>query len=681
MLKKLILKTSLGLLLLLVATFIGVIIIHFINPIPLKALNDCSKVVYDKEQKPLYITINSSDSWQIETNLTKIDPLFLKMVINYEDKNFYKHFGVDFLALLRASYQYIKNKKVISGASTITMQLAKLLEPKPRDISAKIKEIFRAIELELFFTKDEILSNYLTLTPYGSNIKSITAASLYYFNKLPSSLTPSQSAMLIALPQAPNATNPLKHPKRAKLARDKILKRAYKANIISKSLYNSAIKSKISTTYYRFPRYAYHLSSKLVKKYKSITTTLDKKLQIQIENWAKLKGKELPKGVSLATLVVDNNSAEILAYLGSYNIFSKDIQGYVDMLQAIRSPGSTLKPLIYALGFSKKVIAPLTIINDQESIFANYKPNNFDKKFNGEVTISYALQHSLNIPAVKVLQRVGVVDFVSLLNSLDFRVKIPKKRASLAVALGGLGITAVELASYYQALANNAVAINIHYLKDAKTTKREFLNKKATKEVNAILQTILPPLGFIKKDVDIAYKTGTSYGFRDFWSVAYTKDYTVVLWVGRADGKPMLKSSGLKKAAPLAFEVMGIIDSIYKLKPWGYLAKNYLKQPPNILKYFDNKDKKPIKKFTFAYPNKEARYKSTNCKDVKIKAKVVNGIAPYVWYIDNLLQPFNNNKIYATLDSGAHTITTIDKNGNIITTTIWIDKPECKYKF
>ncbi len=672
------LKLIKWLLIALVATFLSVVLMHLIDPISLQKSNDCSKVIYDREQKPLFITTNSKDIWRIKTDIKKLDPLYLKMLINYEDKNFYNHFGIDFSALLRASFQYIKNRRVVSGGSTITMQLAKLLNPKPRTISSKIKEIFRSLELELFYSKEQILSAYLTLAPYGANIESITAASWHYFKKLPYSLSASEAAMLIALPQAPNGANPITHPKKAKIARDKILKRAYKAGIISQTIYNKSVSKKITSNFYKFPRYAYHLSTKILKKQKSAITTIDKKLQTKLEEWAKLKGKTLPKGVSLATIIADNKNGEILAYLGSYDTFNKDISGYIDMLQAIRSPGSTLKPFIYALGFSKKIIAPLTLIKDEETTFKEYKPSNFNNKYSGEVTIAKALQQSLNIPAVKVLQRVGVIDFITLLNSLNYKVKIPKNTPSLALALGGLGVNAFTLANYYQALANDGVAISLHYLKDTNITKTKFLEKRAVREVNSILQTIPPPLGFIKKDVNIAFKTGTSYGYRDFWTVAYTKNYTVVLWIGRADSKPMLKSSGLKKAAPIAFEIMNLIDSIYGLKPWDYLPKTYLKQPPKILQYFEPKKEKPLKKFAFAYPKDNTRYRSSNCKDVKIKAKVINGTPPYTWYIDNTQHPTTINKLTTYLSTGAHTITTIDKNGEIITTNIWVDKPDCK---
>jgi membrane carboxypeptidase/penicillin-binding protein PbpC len=347
------------------------------------------------------------------------------------------------------------------------------------------------------------------------------------------------------------------------------------------------------------------------------------------------------------------------------------------MIQATRSPGSTLKPFIYALGFSQHIIAPLTIIKDTESVFENYKPNNFNKKFNGEVSIAYALEHSLNIPAVKVLQRVGVNNFITLLNSIS-QVKIPKNRASLSVALGGLGVNMIELAKYYSALANDGKYRALSYFKNSPKKEIKFLDKIASREVNSILQNVKPPDGFVNQGQKIAFKTGTSYGFRDFWTVAYSKDYTVVLLVAKPNGKPMQKGSGRENAAPLAFEIMGIIDSIYGLKGWGYKSSTYLSPPPRVLQYFDKQEKDiTTNKFTFAYPKKGSRYRSSNCKDVKVKALLKNGKAPYSWYIDGILLSSNSKKIAKYFDSGGHTITAISASGDIISRNIWVDKPDC----
>jgi len=656
--------------------FIVILLLHTIKPISLDKLKDSSRVVYDKNAKPLYITTNSKGIWRIPTQAKIIDPLYIKMLLNYEDKNFYKHFGVDFLALGRATWQYISHRRVISGASTITMQLAKLLEPKPRTLSNKLFEILRAFELELYYSKEEILDAYLTLTPYGGNIESLSGASWRYFAKLPSSLSASEIATLLSLPKAPNYHNPLKYPKKAKKARNKILLKALRASLISQKIYKQAIREPIPTTTYPFPRHAPHLSSKLLKKQIKSFVTLDKNLQIKLEDWAKLKGEALPKDVTIATLIVKNNTGEIVAYLGSHYIFSKKTQGFVNMIEALRSPGSTLKPFIYALGFNKHIIAPLTIIQDSESVFANYKPRNFSNSYSGEVTIAYALQHSLNIPAVKVLQRVGVHNLVELLNSIS-SYKIPHNKASLSLALGGLGVTMEQLASYYSALANDGKAVRVHYNSKSQIETKPFLDTISARTTNAILQEVQPPKGFLKTPIPIAFKTGTSYGFRDFWCVAYTKEYSVILLVAKPNGKPMLASSGREKAAPLAFEVMGIVASLYGLKPWGYNAKEYLQEPPKILQYFDNKKSPPLKKFRFAYPKKEARYRSSNCKDVKVKALLENGSPPYSWYIDGKQLKQKNKKIAHYFNSGAHTITAIDAKANIISQTIWVDKPDC----
>ncbi len=654
-----------------------IILLHLFYPIPLKKTQEYSKTVYDKNGKLLYATTNQNGIWRFKTDLQKIDPLYIKMLLNYEDKHFQNHFGVDFLALFRATFQYIQNGYIVSGASTITMQLAKLLEPKKRTIANKLFEILRAFELELFYTKEEILSYYLTLTPYGGNVESITAGCWRYFGKPPVSLSPSEAAMLVALPQAPEANRADKNPKRAKRSRDKVLLRSFQSSIISKKLYTEAITQTLPQKLYPFPRYAPHLCQRVLKEKKSLYTTIDKDLQKSLQRWARLKGEIMPKDVTVASVIVDNKNYEIVAYLGSHYMFSKKTQGYIDMVQAMRSPGSTLKPFIYALAFQEHLIDPLTIIEDKESVFSDYKPKNFNKLYNGEVTIAYALQHSLNIPAVKVLQRVGVNRFVDLLNSVT-DIKIPKNRASLSIALGGLGVNMMQLASLYTALANDGIAKKISYIKGQKSKKIKFLSKKASRKTNAILQEVTPPKGFIQEAVKIAFKTGTSYGYRDFWSVAYTKDYTVVLLVAKPNAKPMLRSSGLKSAAPLAFEIMGIINSLYGLNSWDYSSKEYLVKPPKLLRYFDKKENENLHKFTFAYPKEGTRYRSSNCKDVKVTALLKNGKPPYIWYMDGKQIKKNSAKISYSFDSGSHTITAIDSIARIVTQNIWVDKPDCK---
>jgi len=373
-----VLKLLKWLLLSLLAFFIFVIFVDFYYPINLNKRYDLSREVLDSSNRWLYVTTNYTDKWRFEPNIEKIDPLYIKMLLNFEDKRFYKHSGVDILALFRAMFLLVKNRHISSGGSTITMQVARLLEPKKRNLSSKIVELIRALELEWHYSKKDILKTYLTLAPYGGNIEGVNGASWHFFSKLPYSLSTSEAALLVALPKNPESYRPDRHKNRAMQARNRVLKKAYKAKIITEYIYNEATKSVLSTNVYKYPRYAPHLSQKLLKNSfkKVINTTIDTILQKQFENWAKLRGDSLPKGASMAILVVENATAKVRVYIGSNDMFSKKFPGFIDMADATRSPGSALKPFIYTMGFEKHIIHPQTIILDKEVNFGNYHPHN-----------------------------------------------------------------------------------------------------------------------------------------------------------------------------------------------------------------------------------------------------------------------------------------------------------------
>jgi len=661
----------------LIAFFIFVLFIDIFYPINISKSKDCSKVVTDRNNKWLYSALNSTDKWRFRADIKKIDPLYIKMLLNFEDKRFYSHFGADPLALIRAAWQFIKNGKISSGGSTITMQVAKLLEPKERTIASKIVEIIRSIELEYHYSKDEILQIYLTLAPYGGNIEGIEAASWHLFKKHPYSLSPSEAALLVALPKNPQMYRVNKYPKRAKKARDRVLKRALKANIISKFIYNRAKNTPINSKVYKFPRLAPHLSQKLIQKNKSeiIKTTIDKTLQQQLEYWIKLKAKDLPLGANAALLLVDNRDFSVRAYIGSYDIFNKNISGYIDMVKVIRSPGSALKPFIYAAALDKHIIHPQTIILDSETIFGNYHPHNYSKKYHGEVTIAKALQNSLNIPAVKVLYKVGAEEFIDRLNQAVGKIYIPKGKATLPVALGGLGISLWQMTNLYAILANGGKGKEIKVLQNKKQKSIRLFNKKSAKLITAILRDI-PNRSFYNSS-KIAYKTGTSYGYRDFWAMGYSKNFTLGIWIGKANNQPLIKTSAREIAVPVMFEAFSLIGSIYPLGDWTYGVNIYKNSAPKVLKYFD-KSLAEGKKFKFLYPKNQSKYQSAGCHKVSVKVAIENGDAPYFWYIDSKPKKIEGKKTVLKFNEGAHTITVLDNKGESITTNIWVNMPDCQ---
>ena len=666
-------------LLALLSFFIFVVVSDILYPISIHKIKDSSRIVYDSSNNWLYATTNSTQKWRFKSNVKSTDSLYIKMLINFEDKRFYSHYGVDVMALTRASYQLATRGHIVSGGSTLTMQVARLLEPKSRTLSSKIVEIIRALQLEYHYTKEQILNIYLTLAPYGGNVEGIEAASWYYFGKHPYALSASEAALLVALPKNPESYRPDKYPKRAKKARDRVLKRAYEAGILSDFIYRQAIEEPIARELYRFPRYAPHLALKLLKKSSKtdIYTTIDATLQKQLEAWAKERGKTLPNGASMALLVVENSSSKIRAYMGSYNMFNKKISGYIDMTDAIRSPGSALKPFIYAMGFEKHIIHPQTIILDKEVTFGNYHPHNYSRKFHGQVTISEALKNSLNIPAVKVLYRVGAGEFIDRLQKVVGKVYIPNNSATLPVALGGLGISLKQLTQAYVTLANGGSSKSLAILKESKQKQVNLVSPKSAKQVTAILRQIPPPDNYRDRADKIAYKTGTSYGYRDFWSMGYSKNYTVALWVGRADNRPVVKLSAREIATPLMFEAFSLIDAIKGLKQWSW-SSNFIKnRAPDVLKYFD-KELKSQDSLKFLYPKKGARYQSASCHKVTVEIAIDNGKEPYFFYIDSKPKATNAKRLNLKFGVGAHTITVLDSSGESISRDIWVDMPDCQ---
>ena len=666
-------------LLALLSFFIFVVISDILYPISIHKIKDSSRIVYDSSNNWLYTTTNQTQKWRFKPNVKQIDPLFIKMLINYEDKHFKKHLGVDIGALIRASYQLLTRGHIVSGGSTLTMQVARLLEPKSRTLSSKVIEIIRALQLEYHYTKEQILNIYLTLAPYGGNVEGIEAASWYYFGKHPYALSASEAALLVALPKNPEGYRPDKHPKRAKRARDRVLKRAYKAGLLSTFLYQQALKEPIATKLHKFPRYASHLALKLLRDSSklNINTTINGTLQKQLESWAKERGKSLPSGASMALLIVENSNSKVRAYLGSYDMFNQKISGYIDMTKAIRSPGSALKPFIYAMGFEQHIIHPQSIILDKEVSFGNYHPHNYSRRYHGQVTISEALINSLNIPAVKVLYRVGAGEFIDKLQKVVGKVHIPKNSATLPVALGGLGVTLWQLTQGYVTLANGGSSKNLTILKETKQHNLNLVSAKSAKIVTAILRQLPPPDNYRDRANKIAYKTGTSYGYRDFWSMGYSKNYTIGVWIGRANNQPVVKASAREIATPIMFEAFSLTDAIKGLKQWSW-SSNFIKNPvPKVLKYFD-KELKSQDKLKFLYPKKGARYQSASCHKVTVEVAIDNGKEPYFFYIDNKPKATNNKKLNLKLGVGAHIITVLDSSGESITRDIWVDMPDCQ---
>ena len=542
-------------------------------PPPIERANNYSPLIVDRQGRWVHAFTNNESRWRFSANLQSTDPVFVDRLVAIEDKRFFKHPGVDAAAVVRAGFDAIRKQKITSGASTITMQTARLLEPRPRTFSSKLVEMIRAVQIERRLSKDEILSIYLTLTPYGGNLEGVRAASLAYFGKEPDRLTDSEQALLIALPQAPEARRPDRRPRAASEARKAILQKLSALGFLSPSHAEEAASSVLPTQRQSFPRAAYHAAREASLKSSAdngvFPVTLDIHLQREMERLAQAYARQQDDQTTVSLLVVDHQEMAVRASVGSASLDRPG--GWIDLTKAVRSPGSTLKPLIYALAFEDGIAGPDTIIEDMPRNFGDYRPENFDRTFRGEVRIREALQHSLNIPAVTALDRLGADRFSSILKAAGVSLQGARgadRKPGLAIALGGAGITARDIAVLYAGLANGGQVRPLEWTSaEPEATERKgyrLFSETSARKVSSILMSApslagRAPTLLSASAPRIAFKTGTSYGYRDAWAAGHAGRYTAVVWVGRADGAPRPGMTGRKAAAPLLFDVFDAI--------------------------------------------------------------------------------------------------------------------------
>jgi penicillin-binding protein 1C len=482
-----------------------------------------SPYVYDQSGYLLSVHPNGTqngDDYIVPIELSDVSDDFLKLLLNFEDRRFVYHPGVDPLSMIRGCYQFFKNGRIISGASTLTMQLAQQLYPGKRSVYQKIKQMIRAIQLEYHYRKTDILKMYLTYVPYGKNLRGLVMASHYYFGKKPSQLNSDEQLFLIALPQSPQKF----------LNRDFVKKRLY---ALAKRLKTKNFKYTIETRSYPIPKKSFHLAYGCVKN-----TTIDQSLQDDI-----LSTVSISKDQDCAILVVDHIDQRVIAYIGSINC-----PHGIDMVQATRSFGSTLKPFVYGAAMDAEFIYPHTLIDDQPISIQGYEPLNFSKQFHGTLTIERALQLSLNTPVVQVLHHYGIENFYQKLKNIGIHIRV--KNVSLALGLGGGGLSLYELVGLYTSLARNGYYKPPSFYKNCAHKDLPFLSPTTCHCLLTILQKMQQDF-----HPHIAFKTGTSYGHRDSWSIGVGKRYTVGVWVGRPDGMPCPGQTGRTHATPIMFSI------------------------------------------------------------------------------------------------------------------------------
>lgn len=657
-----------------------------IGPVPFEAAEGMSVTVLDRNKRLLRAFTTQDGRWRMPVEVDEVDPRYLAMLMAYEDRRFYEHGGVDLYAMARAGFLLARHGQILSGGSTLTMQVARLLDGKhERTGAGKLRQVARALQLEEQLEKDEILRLYLRLAPFGGNIEGVRAASLAYFGKEPRHLSAGEAALLVALPQSPERRRPDRHSEAARKARDRVLDRAVEAGVLPKAEAERAKNERVPNKRLQVLQLAPHLSESEVATHPARSVhklTLDRDIQASIEKLAAEQTKLMGPKLSAAVLVVEHATGEVLAHVGSAGYLDGDRQGAIDMTNAIRSPGSTLKPFIYGLGFEQGLAHPETLIEDRRTRFGNYTPENFDEAFYGTVSIREALGNSLNVPAVKVLAAVGPGRLMSRLRRAGIAPQLPANaKPSLAIALGGVGMTLKDLATLYTGLARGGMPIPLSWHMDDRGVKvdtsarRRFLSPVSAWYVTDILKDAPPPPN--ARGGRIAYKTGTSYGYRDAWAVGYDGRYVVAVWVGRPDAASTPGLMGRLNAAPILFDAMKRIaerPTPFRPAPAGVIKANVAALPPPLKRFRETGDEgiaqgpflePPV---LIAFPPDRAELDVAEREDEPLVIKAEGGSLPLTWLIDG--NPMTSDPLRREVEwqpdgRGFAKLTVIDAKGRV----------------
>jgi penicillin-binding protein 1C len=546
--------------------------LDFAFPPPLPKARDTSTLVVARDGTPLRAFADREGVWRYPATPENVSPLYLQALLNYEDRWFWKHPGVNPWALLRAGGQWIQRGRIVSGGSTLTMQVARILDRHSRTPWGKAKQLLRALQLEAHLSKREILTLYLERAPFGGTIAGVEAASWAYLGKPASQLSQAEAALLAVLPQSPSRLRPDRHPEAAQLARDKVLARMVRLGVWSEQDVRDARIEPVVARSLQPPLRAALLAERLRQaqpRQARIESTIDVELQRTLEERLSAYFSTLPERTSAALLVVDNTSMEARAYVGSVTFGDKTRLGHVDMVRAWRSPGSTLKPFLYGLALDDGLIHSESLLIDAPQSFGGYRPGNFDAAFNGPLGAAEALRLSLNVPAVDLLDRVGPGRFSARLANSGLELKYPRgAQPNLSLILGGTGARLEDLVGAFAAFNRDGLSGRVRYTAADPSLDRRLLSPGAAWIVREMLEANpRPGYGMGAFDTGsrprVAWKTGTSYGFRDAWAIGGTRLYTVGVWVGRPDGTPLPGQYGAVTALPLMFEV---IDSLPRVR-------------------------------------------------------------------------------------------------------------------
>jgi len=755
---KTIVLTAAALTLAVSATAATLLILDRLFPPPLEAANAVSTEVVDRNGRLLRAFATKEGRWRLKTTLDDVDPRFVQMLVAYEDRRFWSHHGIDPLALLRAAGQLVANGRIVSGGSTLSMQLARLVEPRAeRSITAKLRQIARALQIERRLSKEEILEHYLTLAPYGGNLEGVRAASLAWFGKEPRRLKPAQAALLVALPQLPERRRPDRNLAGARAARDRVLERMASTGTIDAGEIVRAAGEAVPSARRALPALAAHLADDAVGANPAVRqhrVTIDRNVQQGLENVAKAAAEHLGPKISVAMVLADAGTGEILGEVGSADYFDASRSGWIDMTRISRSPGSTLKPFIYGLAFEDGLIRQETIIEDRPASFSGYRPRNFDMSYQGDVSIREALQLSLNVPAVRLLDAVGPTRLLVRFRRAGVNAKLPPGEApGLAIGLGGVGLTLRDLVQLYAGLANGGKVVQLRdgvgenegqtelfelppsALPGISPTRGEIgwhrlhrhsptseigrnahegqspplwgrcpagqrgvsgvsgqtvsapepqllLAPAATWQVADILSGVLPPRGAVRRG--IAYKTGTSYGYRDAWSVGFDGRYVLGVWVGRADNAAVPGLTGYGSAAPILFEGFaksGLPITPLPRAPAGAVRVARSELPPSLRRFSEGRLvtaslREPAPQIV--YPPEGARVELMGGTEEisPLVLKLQGGRAPFRWLANGKPLPEASRRrttAWTPDGAGYSTLTVIDAVGRAASVGVWVE--------
>ncbi len=561
------------------------------GPPPLGRNLELSRTVLGSDGALLRAYLTKEGRWRLPASRNDVDPRFIEALLLYEDKRFFSHHGIDPLATTRAAYQFASRGEIVSGSSTITMQVARLLEPRRnRSLHTKFRQMVRAVQLEHALNKDEILSLYLTLAPYGGNLEGIRAASFAYFGREPRRLTLGETALLVALPQSPEFRRPDRYPVRARIARDRVLDRIAASGLYSKKELAQAKTEPVPKARKPLPLSAPHAADEATTASSKtiIHLTINAQLQRRHETLARERAAALGAEISAAIVIVENDTGKILARVATPDYFDETRAGQVDLTRALRSPGSTLKPFIYGIAFEDGLVHPETLIEDRPVRYGDYAPRNFDQTFQGTVTVRRALQLSLNVPAVALLDGIGSARVLARLRGTGASLRLPRhETAGLALGLGGIGIPLIDLTALYSGLARQGTVMPI-YERAGATPRRDkrLMEPVAAWYVGNVLLGAPPPPN--ASGGRVAFKTGTSYGYRDAWAIGFDGAHTVGVWVGRPDGAPVPGLMGRTAAAPILFDAFARLGPRTKTlppSPKGAIEARTANLPPPLRRF------------------------------------------------------------------------------------------------